>query len=326
MSRIPATPPLVEQVLDVLRWAHLTGLVPLVPGSRPRAMRLLRSAITPMYRNSFGLRHTPALRTEIDRCRGGEFDTADPDEIVRDTYRMWVRVTLEEAALPRLGRDGMARVCRVQGREHIDAALARGNGALMAFLHFGQHWYLPVWCGYNGYTWNQVAAAGRPPVETWNPNWFGRQVFDKRDAWFAALPVNFLPLDTPHRVLVRALARNELVGIAVDGRVGTRFQEVRFLGREARFSPGAIKLSRITGAPIIPCNTVVAADGRQQVTFLPSMPAVGRKTDIDGAVQALVDALEPFVLEHAGHYGSWLHHVNHRRDWDDHPFFTDYDD
>ena len=319
-----AKPPLAEQVLDVLRWGHLAVIVPMVPAGRPRAMRWMGSALTPLYRRSFGMRHTPILREEFERCRGGAFDTRSVEELIEGTYAMQVRVNLEEAILPRLGREGLDRACRVEGRHHIDAALEQGNGALMAFLHFGQHWYLPVWCGYNGYLWNQVAAAGHPPAEKWQPSWFGRQVFDARDAWFNGLPVNFLPLDAPNRVLVRALQRNELVGVAVDGRIGQKFETVRFLGREALFSPGVVKLSRISRAPIIPCNTVVDPDGVQRVTFLEAMPAVVRGDDIHDAVQSLVGRLEPFVLEHPDHYGSWLHHVRRHQNWDDHPFFVDH--
>jgi len=244
------------------------------------------------------------------------------EEMVQGTWAMQVRINLEEAVLPRLTRDQLDRYCRVVGREHLDAALAKGKGAVMAFLHFGQHWFLPVWCGHNGYTWNQVAAAGRPPEDKWQPTWFGARVFDARDAWFDDLPVQFLPLDTPHRVLVRALNRNELVGIAVDGRIGTRFAQVRFLDRDALFAPGAIKLARIAGAPIVPCATVVGQDGVQQVTFLEPME-VPRRGDVADRVQELVSRLEPFVLAHPDHYGSWLHHIRRHLGWDDHPMFLD---
>jgi phosphatidylinositol dimannoside acyltransferase len=317
-------PPVSEQVLDVLRWAHLNVIVPMVPADRPGALRWMGAALNPLYRRSFGMRHHPILSEEFDRCSGGAFDHGDREQMIRDTFAMQVRVNLEEAALPRLDREDLGRVCTVAGSEHIDAALQRGRGVIMAFLHFGQHWYLPVWCGHNGYLWNQVAAAGRPPEDKWQPSWFGRQVFDARDAWFDALPVNFMPLDTPNRVLIRALKRNELVGLAVDGRIGTKFETVRFLGREALFSPGATKLSRISGAPIVPCNTVARPDGRQQVTFLEPLDPPSRKDAIGDAVQQLVDRLEPFVLAHPDHYGSWLHHVRRHQGWDDHPFFLDH--
>lgn len=315
-------PPRVEQALDVLRWLHLQVLVPLVPPGRPGAIRALGHTLTPLYRRSFGLRHAPILRDEFRRCFGDDIDPARLERMVQGTWEMQVRINLEEAVLPRLSADQLDRYCRVVGRQHLDDALTGGRGAVMAFLHFGQHWFLPVWCGHNGYTWNQVAAAGRPPEDKWQPTWFGAQVFDARDAWFDALPVQFLPLDTPHRVLVRALNRNELVGIAVDGRIGSRFAQIRFLDRDALFAPGAIKLARIAGAPIVPCATVVGDDGVQQVTFLEPME-VPRRGDVTAGVQDLVSRLEPFVLAHPDHYGSWLHHIRRHLGWDDHPMFLD---
>jgi phosphatidylinositol dimannoside acyltransferase len=319
-------PPRSEQILDVLRWGHLAVVVPLVPADRPRALKALGSGLTALYRRSFGMRHGPILREEFERCSGGQFDLMSIEALIRGTFAMQVRINLEEAVLPRLGRDGLDRVCRVSGRRHLEAALEGGHGAIMAFLHFGQHWYLPVWCGHHGFTWNQVAAAGRPPEEKWQPSWFGRQVFDARDSWFGALPVQFLPLDSPNRVLVRALQRNELVGIAVDGRIGTRFERVDFLGRTALFSPGALKLSRIAKAPIIPCNTVVDADGYQRVTFCEPLPPLKRGENVGKAVQRMVTVLEQHVLSHPDHYGSWLHHVRRHQGWDDHPFFLDHRD
>ncbi len=313
-----------ERVFEALRWGYLKGLVPLVPANNPRAMRALGSGLTALYRRSFGLRHGPVLDEEFRRCRGGEFDHQGVQQMIEGSFAMQVRVYLEEAVLPRLGREGLDRVCRVSGREHIERALEGGRGAVTAFLHFGQHWYLPVWCGHNGFVWNQVAARGQPPQGTYQPSWFGRQMLDARDAWLDALPVAFLPLDTPNRVLVRALQRNELVGIAVDGRIGANFEQVDFLGREAMFSPGAVKLSRIARAPIIPCNTVVDADGFHRVTFCEPLPPLRRGESVGEGVQRLVSVMERFVLEHPDHYGSLMHHFYRRQGWDDHPLFLDY--
>lgn len=315
-------PPRAERYLDVLRWLHLALLVPSIPAGQPLAIRALTRTLTPLYHRTFGLRHASILRDEFRRCFGDDLPHDRLDAMLRGTWAMQVRVNLEEAVLPRLTREQLDRYCRVTGRRHLDAALEGGRGAVMAFLHFGQHWFLPVWCGHNGYTWNQVAAAGRPPGDKWQPTWFGKRIFDARDAWFDGLPVSFLPLDTPHRVLVRALGRNELVGIAVDGRIGSKFSRVRFLGRDALFAPGAIKLARIARAPIVPCATVVDPDGVQQVTFLPSLEPPGRGP-VDDAVQRLVGRLEPFVLAHPDHYGSWLHHIRRHLAWDDHPMFLD---
>lgn len=319
-----AAPPLSEHVLDLLRWGHLTLVVPSLPARWPRAMRWASQGLELPYRLTFGRRHGPILREELQRCSPTPLPRRELDALVRRALSHQVRVSLEEAVLPRLSSEQLDRRCAVRGREHLDEALARGRGAVMAFLHLGQHWYLPVWCGHHGYRWNQVAAAGRPPADKWQPSWFGRQVFDTRDAWFRALPVTFLPLDTPNRVLVRALQRGELVGIAVDGRIGTRFERVRFLGREARISPGAAKLARAAGAPIVPCSVVLAPDGQQQITFLPALdpPPPGPVRD---AIQALMERLEPFALAHLDHYGAWLQHVRRHLGWDDHPLFVDMD-
>lgn len=316
------SPPASEQTLDFLRWAHLTLVVPSLPAGSPAAMRWCSRALQFPYRWTFGRRHGLLLREELSRSAGTRLGAERLDELVQRTCANQVRVNLEEAVLPRLSARQLDQRCTVRGRTHLDAALSRGKGAVMAFLHFGQHWYLPVWCGHHGYRWNQVAAMGRPPVEKLRPSWFGERVFDARDAWFRALPVTFLPLDTPNRVLVRALARNEFAGIAVDGRIGTRFERVRFLHREARISPGAVKLARLAGAPIIPCAVVLDDSDRQQVTFLEPMepPARGSVTP---AVQELMRRLEPFVLAHPDHYGTWLQHVRRHVAWDDHPLFVD---
>ena len=65
-----AAPPLAEHVLDALRWAHLSLVVPALPARSPRAMGWCSRALALPYRLTFGRRHAPLLRDELARCQG----------------------------------------------------------------------------------------------------------------------------------------------------------------------------------------------------------------------------------------------------------------
>ena len=60
---------------------------------------------------------------------------------------------------------------------------------------------------------------------------------------------------------VQHLKRGGMISVAIDGSLGNHDVAVPFLGRQFSVSRGAAGLSRITGAPIIPCTMQWEPDG-----------------------------------------------------------------
>jgi phosphatidylinositol dimannoside acyltransferase len=171
----------------------------------------------------------------------------------------------------------LRRLVEIRGREHLEAAVAAGKGAILCTGHFGS---------YNS-GFSVLHASGFPvtSIGRWDYNYnFGvyEAGISSAERWFRertyARPVrryrqrpNIEPW--PGRPQVAALAAaalraNEVVTICIDAPPldsdRARAIEVPFLGRRAGLLPGAVALAQITGAPLLMGFMYRAADYRHQ--------------------------------------------------------------
>ncbi|MEE2751323.1 MAG: hypothetical protein VX519_07825, partial [Myxococcota bacterium] len=182
----------------------------------------------------------------------------------------------------------------------------------------------------SGFPYTQYAARGVPPPElaAANPSLMRRSRLavaarEARERSEDSLPAQFVTMDTSVRHLYRCLENNELVGIALEGRIGRRFEKVEFLGREALLNPGPYKLACSTGAALVPALCHSPANGRNVCTFRP--PVFPEKRSPRELLEiCLKQAVEPFLRSHPSDYGLWLAHCRMRAGVDDHPLFIDY--
>ncbi len=161
----------------------------------------------------------------------------------------------------------------IRGREHLDAALADGKGAILCSAHFGSY----------DCSFSLLGATGLPvtTIGRWQHNYtvgmssaerrFWDLVFARRMRRHRHRP-NIEPW--PGRVGVAAqaaavLRANEVLTIAIDAPPlrsdMARTVEVPFLGRRATLLPGAVTLARLTGAPLLMGFMYREADYRHQV-------------------------------------------------------------
>ncbi len=73
-------------------------------------------------------------------------------------------------------------------------------------------------------------------------------------------------------VMMRALRRNEVIGVMGDRDPTQQGVEVDFFGRPCRFPQGPARLSLATGAPIIPAFCIRRTNDSFSVVFLPPLP------------------------------------------------------
>jgi lauroyl/myristoyl acyltransferase len=144
-----------------------------------------------------------------------------------------------------------------------------------------------------------------------------------REAAEDRLPARFLTLETSARALHRRLAAGGLVGIAFDGRIGSRFLPLQWLGRTCLLNPGPARLALATGAPLVPAFCETGREGPGICRLGAPMWPEGR--DAAALLAAFVHQhAEPWVRTHPEEYGPWLLHCRMRAAVDDHPFFLDY--
>jgi len=213
-----------------------------------------------------------ALASNVRLVLGDELSPGAGQATVRD----WFRLTSCEAVdVMRLRRKGqpLLRLVEIRGREHLEAALAAGKGALLCSAHFGsfdcgfsmlgasgfkvttigrwQHKYTVGMSGTERRFWDRVYTAPlqrlrhRPNIEPWA----GRIEVAAQAA--------------------SALRANEVVTVSIDVPPldGDRARAVKvpFLGGSATLLPGVVTLAKLTGAPVLMCLLHRSPDYRHQV-------------------------------------------------------------
>jgi lauroyl/myristoyl acyltransferase len=228
------------------------------------------------WRGDWLYRRQTAKRTSTERHLRQIFGRELGRSATRQAARDWFRFASCEAVdVMRLRHKAKAlrRLVKIEGQEHLEAALAGGKGVILCCAHFGS---------YNSGL--SVLHASGFPVTTigrWQYKYTARLSSAERRFWDWVLARRVRrhrqrPMiePWPGRVEVAALAAsalraNEVVTISIDAPPldsdKARAIGVPFLGRQARLVPGIVTLATLTGAPVLMCSVFRSADYRHQV-------------------------------------------------------------
>jgi lauroyl/myristoyl acyltransferase len=266
------------------------------------------------WRGDWDFRYRAGKRSEMVRnlCRvlGGEPGPAEAERLARDSFRMASCEAIDVMRLRGCGRS-LRRLVEIRGHEHLDAALARGKGAILCSAHFGS---------YNS-AFSLLHASGFPltTIGRWQHKYTARLSSAERRFWDLVYArrlrrhrqrPNIEPW--PGRVQVAAqaavaLRANEVVTISIDAPPvdtdRTRTVEVAFLGQQARLLPGVVTLARLTGAPVLMVFPFRSANYRHQVLEISApVPMEGETTTAFGRCVAAVDAA---IRKSPAHWAYW---------------------
>jgi lauroyl/myristoyl acyltransferase len=232
-----------------------------------------------------------------------------PAAIVRDALRVQMYNELEVLRYGSLDPRNLDATCVVEGRSHLDDALAGGRGAIVLIAHFGANQMIMPALGHLGYPMHQLSA----PPTAWleilkdtraTPLW--ARVQGRRWALEQRLPVQHIDVFKFLRPAFAALARNEVLGLAFDGGGGTRWGRVPFLRRTAQLSTQSVDIWRRTRAALVPSVVVREAGAtRHRVVLLPPLtwPDGG---GVEEALATVAQTFEPWILAHPEHYLGFL--------------------
>lgn len=276
-------------------------------------------------------RNGAEMRDELRRLFGDRPLPRPEDEIIRDAYREAMFNEIEVLRYPNLDPSTIATTCAIEGREHLDAALARGRGAIVLIGHFGANQMIMPALGHHGYPMNQLSA----PPTVWadilrdtrtTPLW--EKVLARRWQLEKRLPVRHINVFKFLRPAFECLARNEVLGLAFDGGGGHGWTQVRLLARTANVSTQPVQLWRKSGAALLP-TFVIRAPGqlRHRVVIEPplkwrSHPDRTEENRLN--MQAIVDRFARQVAQRPDHYLQFMLMRRRVRGTDVRPFFTDY--
>jgi len=274
----------------------------------------------PAYRvgcwwGDWSYRRWAGKRAEIARnlrlVLGDELGPEEADRLARESMRFMSCEAIDVMRLRGRARS-LAKLVEIRGREHLDAALAGGKGAILCSAHFGSH----------ASAFSLLHASGAPVTSIGRWYWrfapglssaerrFWDLVYARRVLRHRQRP-NIEPW--PGRVQVgvqaaAALRDNEVVTICSDAEPldadRARAVEVPLLGRQARLLPGVVTLARLTGAPVLMAFVYRSADYRHQVLEIsPPVPVQGEMATAFGRCVAAIDAA---IRRSPAHWFYWL--------------------
>ena len=124
-----------------------------------------------------------------------------------------------------------------------------------------------------------------------------------------SLPVKHIDVFGSLKGAFSCLARNEVLGVAMDGAGGKDWVEVDFLGSRALFSTGAMRIAARTGCVVLPTFLVRGDKGVNDMIIAPPLHDLAGRDDREGvkrAVQEVARLLERYVVAHPCHYVHFL--------------------
>jgi Kdo2-lipid IVA lauroyltransferase/acyltransferase len=265
------------------------------------------------WRGDLSFRYQAGKRSEIVRnlpgVLGDELGPEEAQTLAREFFR---GISCEVIDVMRLrGRArSLGKLVEIRGREHLDAALSEGKGAILCSAHLGSY----------GSAFSLLHASGFPltTIGRWYWKYTPMSSAERRlwDLVYARRLRRHRQRPTiepmPGRIQAAAqatvaLRANEVVTISSDAPPldgdRTRAVEVAFLGRRARLLPGVVTLARLTGAPVLMVFMHRSADYRRQV--LEISPPVPMEGDTATAFGRCVAAMEAAIRANPAHWEYW---------------------
>ena len=206
--------------------------------------------------------------------------------IARSMMRSYNRMMFEFFRLPHLSRQELLASVEVVGKEHLDRALERGRGCIIASTHIGNWELAAVMVAQWGYALHAVAGVqlGR---------WLSGAVRDTK----SELSIVTISPEDGFRKLIRALEHNDPVALVVDGDIYRHGTPVELFGREYSFPAGPGVLAQRLGTPIICGYCERVAPGRFRIVIEPALEPTAFATTGE-LNQAVASTIERHIRSH----------------------------
>lgn len=204
----------------------------------------------------------------------------------------------------KLPKDRILRRIRFHGREHLDAALARGNGIYVLLSHSGSHHVAGLLMALLGYRCAGIRDRNEGAIRQYVQERYAETFPEFRS-------IRVLYADSFPREIYRCFRENFVVGSALDvGRIrGGQLKTcpVRFLGEQREFLTGTLQIALRCRATVAQAFVVSRRDYYFRLIVSPPLfvPSDQATPDEDGLVAELLqryaDGIEAHLREHPDH-------------------------
>jgi Kdo2-lipid IVA lauroyltransferase/acyltransferase len=211
--------------------------------------------------------------------------------IARRSFRNFAKYLLEIMRFPRLRIEDFKRLVAVDPRSwsHVRTAREHGRGLIFVSMHFGN------------FELGGARIADEMPLNVIADELENQRLMDLLISNRAHKNVRLLPPEGSARAVLKALRRNEMVGLMMD--LGPRAHEldhvdINFFGERTAFPTIAANLARVSGAPIVVAAVTREPDNTFRGVALPPIFVERTKQaahDIERTTEAIVRGLETLV-------------------------------
>lgn len=272
----------LRTMLSIFIARVLSWLLLLIPGPIRNYISLRAGSLA--YRLSHGYRQN--VESNIRVVTGRESNDAEVRELTRAIFLTNALNFADLLTLAWRSRNWFAKRTQLVAGDWaiIDNAREEGKGAILVSAHVGCFDFL-----------GQAFQARGYPLTVVTGRTTSRFIFDGV-TWLRGRKGMKMVEPTPSgiRHVIRALRNNECTVIVADRDFFENGHEVEFFGQRTTLPPGAVRIARDTGAPIIPIFTRRTNSGHEVRILEPIRIERTRdvKADVERGMKQLVPVLE----------------------------------
>lgn len=261
-----------------------------------RFLRFLSDALALIWFN-VDKRHRTVVVNNVQHAFPGKFSQSQALQFAKQNFKHTAGLIFEGIWSYGRNKEELLKHFKVEGKEHLDAALADG-GVILLGCHMGNFELMAA----------GVAKAGLRPVGLYRKLDFEpmeRLTREMRERFGSTM----IPIRKAAPKVKKALAQGKMVATLLDQNVDWyKGVFVDFFGQPACTNNGLAKLAVQSGAKVIPMFIMKEGDTYIQ-HFLPEVPVVDTKDPIKNIeinTQAFVSAIETMVRQCPEQY-FWVH-------------------
>ena len=229
------------------------------------------------------------LTSNFSHVLGPDASEEQVQSLVRRACANLIKGHYDLFRLSRLSSEEILGMTRVEGREHLDRALAQGKGVILFSAHFGNVDILI-----------QVPLAFGVPLSTPVEHIQPERLFQYTLRLRTSHGLRMYPTGGPMMGLYRALKRGEVIGLAADRGIDVSTRKVDFFGAPASLPEGPVRLALRTGAALVPGFGLRLSDNSFLARIEPALelPNTGdREADVAAGMEMVVEVLERIISQ-----------------------------
>ncbi len=246
----------------------------------------------------FDYRHKALAYANLKIAFARQKKTSEIKRILRKLFQNYGQNFIELLRLPKIDPH---KYITLQGKEHVDEALKQNKGLILLAMHFGS-WELSSFM-------NKLLDHRYRVIV--NPQKRHQRLNELLNSYRKKAGASLAEPGSGTRDFIKALKNNEIVGMVADqgGKTGNL---VKFFGKDAAMSLGAIKMGLKLGVPI--CFCTIARDSKPDHHALKILPplelnASGDKNkDITKNLNKVVVEMEKAIVQHPSEY-MWFYKI-----------------